>query len=502
MRKVVARSLVLLAALGASPAGSAELELGLEAGAVYDDNVFSTPEDRESDVAGRIGPRLRALDEGGALGWEVYYRPVYQRYLDLRDADDWDHDAYAALRWSISPRTTLRLSERFLDASNVNQALVAAAGADPTVEPTFRVGTSRSQYNQLEASLEHALAARHLVSLAAARYDTSYDESADETAVTALQASYLYLLTPLDRIGVGLSGTQQEVDYEAFEGRTTRFYNASLRWVRQFDPTLALDVSAGPAWIDESDPETVDLLPEQSRYPVISTGEGLAPVRASTCPLNGEGRRFLDERCRGFGRGTPFLDAAFLSESADLPRIGGTPSSDSDVTYFAAISLTKEWRSVSGTLSYERDASTSAQLSGVVSDTVSTHVTWHPPALRWGVSLYAVLERRELPNGGFTIQEIVEPATVAGVSDVAEAVGFSYVKTSSSANVDDYLAGLYVTYDLLAGRAASGHQAQLYLNVAWQRQELDGEAARSTRWDRLRVVAGVIYTLPRIRLPF
>jgi hypothetical protein len=109
------------------------------------------------------------------------------------------------------------------------------------------------------------------------------------------------------------------------------------------------------------------------------------------------------------------------------------------------------------------------------------------------VNFWGSYGRREIPGGGNAIQELVQPSTVSGVSDVAEAVGFRFIEVERTQQVDVYLAGLYAAYDVAP-------RTQVYLNVTWEREELDAEVL-SRRFDRLRVAIGVIYTLPRINLP-
>jgi hypothetical protein len=488
LRRIVALGLVL-GVLRALPAGAAELELGVTTGFIYDDSSASTV---QNDGIANIGPRVRILDESGSLTWDVHYWATYEKYLDLGEADDWDHDFYAKAAWYPSPRTTVRLVERYLDSSNLNAAFIAQGGPDPSVDPVLQVGSNRIAFNQFTLSLEHLLTARQDVSLSFARYDTDYGEQTSDTEVMSLGGAYRYALTPVDRVGLALSAVQQEGSL----GEVNRFYNGSLQWIHRFSPTLLLDASAGPTWVDQPEPDFPEVLPGRARYPAFRTGLGAAPIRASTCPSAGGGLHILRASCEPFGPGSfqSIDDLAFLLESVDLQRIGAEPSTDPTITYFAAIDLTKEWRDFAVTLSYTRDASTTSQIGGQVRDTLAINVNWSPPARPWRVNFWGSYGRREIPGARTAIEELVQPSTVSGVSDVAEAVGFRFIEVERSQQVDVYLAGLYASYSVTP-------RTQVYLNVTWEREQLDAELL-SRRFDRLRVAVGVIYTLPRINLPF
>jgi hypothetical protein len=224
----------------------------------------------------------------------------------------------------------------------------------------------------------------------------------------------------------------------------------------------------------------------------------VTPIRASSCGPAEGGLRVLDAACEPFPPGTfePLELVPFLLQEIDLPRIGDEPTIDPTITYFAAISLTKRWDDFLFTLSYNRDASTTSQIGGLVSDTFSLAVSWYPPARPWRVNFYGSFGQREFPGEGFGLESLVRSSSIAGVSDVAESVGFRLIEVDRSQTLDIYQAGLYVAYDIAP-------RTQLYMNLTWERNEFDIEFqdAADRRWDRTRIAIGIIYTFPRINLP-
>src|SRR4029453_9626313 len=120
MHRQLALALLVVPPL-ASAAGASDLELGLDLGAYYNSNLFGSATDEVGDYSGRIGPRIRAMDELGKFTWAGGYWPTYEKYLDIGEADGWDHDLDVKAAWTPSRRTRLSLSERFLDTGNVNE---------------------------------------------------------------------------------------------------------------------------------------------------------------------------------------------------------------------------------------------------------------------------------------------------------------------------------------------------------------------------------------------
>jgi hypothetical protein len=514
----------LVAVVLAGPVGAADVELGLDVGAQYNSNLFGTP-DGEGDFSGRIGPRLRAMDEVGKLTWDLRYWPTYEKFLDIGEADGWDHDLDLKAAWRPSEVTALRFTERFLDTGNVNEVL----SQDGTVDSGFEFGRERRRTNNATLMLEHNLAPRHATTLSLQRSDNRFEDSlTDKSEVTAARASHLYTLDRLNRLGLGLSFTEQEVSgvvqpVAVFSSQRssdpTRYYHLSLRWIHQVDPTLSLDASAGPTWIRQprSDlPSSVELV----RYPVVGSPAGQLLLRASSCPRNGLGEFLLAP-----GRCQPYIAPGFTFDpiggnQASAPRLGGDPGSDESLTYFADITLTKSWRDFNLSLGYNRDASTTSELSGVVLDTVSASLRWMP-SRRWSLNLQASYQRREQPSSSLVPQVIVEPATLPGrrtvvvgvapdgtpllgsvpdeASDVAEVAGFRYVTRESVLEIDDYFGSVFASYQL-------NRRTRLYLQVSYQhedvRSEVDRVLAEQSNWDRFYVAIGVTYTLPPFHLPF
>lgn len=490
MRAAVALALFPILSL-ARPAAATDLELGLDVGGAYNSNLFGSPTNPMSDFSARLGPRIRLMDETGAFQWALRYWPTYEKYLRVGEADGWNQDLDARATWGLSRRTRLRFTEQFLDTGNVNEIFTEDQLPDGTIDTGLEFGRDRIRTNTVSLGLDHSLAPRHETDFTIQRSDSEFRrEFRSKSSVTGVSGSYLYTWDRLDRLGFRLAGTEQEVTTGA-DSRATRYYNLSFQWLRSFDPTLTLNAAVGPTWVDQPQPALPSEV-QQFRF---------FPFRASTCPRNDQGELFRDRTCELFGpeeivvfRANP----APFTETIDAPLVGSTPSTGQNITYFADIELTKQWREFVLTLSYTRDASTTSELSGIVVDRLAGYLVWRPSPL-WAISLRGHLQRREQPTSGLGVQFLVEPATVDGVPDVTETTGFRLVTRKRTLVVDDYLAGVYVNYRL-------NRWTRLYLNFNYEYEtltsQLENAAVQGGNWNRFYLAVGVTYTLPPFHLPF
>lgn len=465
-----------------------ELELGLEAGVGFDDNVLSSATNEEADVYLRLGPRISVQDPEGAFRWQVYYRPRYDKYVDLDEIDGWDHNAYASVEWDISPATSLEVNDHYIDYDNFTSIFSEEIMPDGSVDTGVEFGRRRIRQNAASASIMHYLAPRHFVGFTAKRYDNRFfRDIVTDSEVTLLSADYVFSLRPQDRIGVQLRGTRQEISDELRNERTTDFYNVSGTWGHDFDSTFGFEIAAGPTWIDSDEQE----LPTQLlgvRFPILAREDGtFGHVDTATCPRLEDGSFFLGEGCQALSPAVfPFV---FPPQVVVLGFLGDERDTDQDLTYFASARLSKRWRNYRLALSYLRDASTTADISGSVRDTFTVSLTW-VPARRWSVTFSAYYETREEFAQGVAAATVLRPLPPIGLG---EAVGFQIVDVENEIEVDTYFAGIYASYAL-------NRQTKLFGNVSWHSQTTESSFGKASL-DRVRVVIGVIYTLPAFELP-
>jgi hypothetical protein len=478
---------------------AAEVELGVELGAEYDTNVLSSSANEQDDFSARGGPRFRAVDETGVLLWELRYWPRYRKMHDLDELSGWDHDAYANLRWRMTPRTTLAITDRFIDYAGFDQILTEDLLPDGGIDTGFELGRRRIRQNSLDATLTHVFTPRHLLEVSGSWYDNRFERIGldDVTSeVYGADASYLYTWSRRTQIGLSARVTRQSVrENPDLPERDTDYYNISAQGSHEFDPTLRLNVSAGPTWVERDQEEIPEFFPAQPRFPVALLPDGTPSVaRASTCPRS-SGFIVLDPSCQLFAAdsGLPifFLQSLFV----DVPLVGGDPRSSGDLTYFAAVTLEKNWSErYFLTLRYVRDVSVTTEVSGTVRDTFSANLAWLPHE-RWRITFNLTYEMREEAVGGLGFRRVVEPITVGTVSDVAQLTGLKAEPIDDVLETQAYVAGVFVRYTL-------SRRAYVFTNLYFTRNELEESVFDSTtKADRFRIAVGIVYTFPRFELP-
>lgn len=491
MRRGALAALLLLLARGAA---ATDVELRLESVMQYDDNVLSSATDKLSDTSLRLTPQLRILDETGDLNWEIRYAPRYRYFIDLDEFNGWDQDAYGKLKWKINERTTLTLSDWYTDYASFDRLLTEQVQQNGTIDTGFDLGQQRSQQNNLEGSLFHNLTRRSSLELSVSRYDTDYElPETSDTWVTSGTLSYLYDWDPTDRVGVLVRATQQTVESLATDrpDLDTNYYNVSLQWMHLFDPTWTLSASVGPTWVDADLAPIPDTIRNVLVFPTLQ-GPGFAgPLLFASCPVI-DGLTLFATSCQPIPP-VLFSDLSFLAERGDLPEVGSHSNSASDLTYFATVSLVKQWVNYSLTLRYLRDASNTSQVSGVIRDVISATATWDPTE-PWRVSLSAFYELREQSATGRNSQVVLEPVTAGGFPGVARASGFRLVEVKRNTSANRIFVSLYAQYDMT-------RSTSLFGTVFWSREQLTVDVLPVRVTDRFGVWLGVRYTFPRYQLP-
>jgi hypothetical protein len=510
---------LLVAALCAPrpAAAEAELRLGVETAVEYDDNVLVRSENVLSDYLGRVGPRLELRDEQGHLHYEVRYFPSYEKFLHLSELDGWNHDAFAKITWRASERTSFSVRDQYIDSNRAAEALSVGEPIDPTGEAAAVLGRRGFTQNVAYGELNHQLTQLDLLSFTAQNVLSENQPfeglSVTEGDVTSAGLSWLHSLSARTQAGLLFRYTNQNFE-DVTLGSVTQsdFYNASLQWVHRFDRTWSFSLSGGPAWVTTDIPDTPDVFEDQPLYPLIQTPTARGPVLFASCPKLADGTVVLAGQCAAIpegavaprlGEGVVFRDD--LGRTTDLGVIGEVPDRTGDgLTYFAAAALTKQWRTVTATLRYSRDASTTAAASGNVRDVVQFSLNWLPTE-RWKVGFIAAWEQREQESTGVAFDQIALVPATAAVFDASQPLGIGLVSIGQSAGLlareidrrvtnDRYTLALNVQYRLT-------RRTSLFARAFWIDQTVDDQFLGKRNATRFNAVIGVRYYLDPIQLP-
>jgi hypothetical protein len=479
----------MLALLPAT-AGAEQLEYGARSEAFWTDNVFDTAEDATGGEGARVAPWADLADREGRVTWGLRYEPTYEYYLDESSLRGFDHDVSGRFAWQLGDRTTLSASERFQRYQSVTSFNEQAAPG----ESITTVGESQSvKVNSVHGSLLHQLGPLDQVSLSLSQslYDYSEEDQPNSNFLGA-DLSYEHTLSERASVGTRFSWGRQTSERLDVSDDVTDYYNISGVLSYAFSPTVQFSLAAGPALIqgnsDDFDPPAQSVV---ALYPLRPGSGGSFFLDADTCPEDSPGVRVVGPKCKSIG---PALDGVSGNQVA-VPFAGALPSADnSNTTYFASATLSKQWERWSGALSYTRDAGQSTTIASV-SDVVYGSLNWRI-SQRWTADLGGSFERREQADENFVLSpEVVNaPSPVPGLfsGPVAQSIAIRAVRLDSGTGVDVLTANLRVAYQLAS-------RASLYVSTDWREQSLTGDASSLTGTDRVAVTVGLNYSFDPIQ---
>ena len=505
-------AILALALVAAVPAGAAEFIPGWTSETIWSSNVFrSLDEDsfgrtvpKEDDFSLRTGPNIRFREAQGDLTYDLRYTLRYEEFVRLNGISEFDHSMNANLEWHVTDRTTLSLSDNFADAASLNGVFETfGSQADLTV----RGDRTRVKTNTAYASARHSLGPLWEMTLSGEH--SLYEYEADNASDSSAFSGSIQLTRGITRrLVLGMGGTAQRQEFEGVDGGDgdgSTFFQAFGIMNYRFSRTLRLAASAGPALS----------MPDE----VASNGQAeipeYGPFDVSTCPRREDGTPYVPvgqifganvdgPQCQiqtvadprpGGGR----LDVPFTRDTAPVPFLGDTGIQDS-LTYFARVSLDKEWRLWRGSMTYSRSASSGSGLGvSTLVDSFLTQLTWTPTAL-WTFNLSGILtmqtaisETREqlvavrAENRTFFVFGVPTPVSVAIPIEVT-----SGDKIDNPIDIKTYRIELRADRRITRNLTANG-------SASWYQQTSSGQLQDNTRTE-YRLMVGLTWNFDAIPL--
>lgn len=215
---------------GAGETRSDALELKLAISAAYDDNIFLSPTNAESDLVTRVSPSVayrkgdKLEGEGGYLS--VAYRPTVVAYAENSSNDRIEQEAGWEAGWRGK-------AIRFAYSGTLRQLGDATADTGTL--------TDRSEVSN-SVRIAWSLREKITVELAAGHDSTGYDSSAfADSSLTYGEVALRYAYSPKTRLGLIYKAGTFEVDGAG--DQTVNRATARIEW----NPTrkITVDVEAG-----------------------------------------------------------------------------------------------------------------------------------------------------------------------------------------------------------------------------------------------------------------
>jgi hypothetical protein len=495
----------------AVPAAAVEFVPGWETGGAWESNAGRVEGEEESGFSLRGGPELRLRRPRGDVTFDVRYAPRYDYEFALQEAGGFDHFVSGDLDWVVTPVTTLSLGQDLSYTTSLlflpPDAGVTEGGVETSREHVLRsITTLRATRSLSPVSRIEAIGTGQL-------FEYEEEGQADGRSFSgALQ--WLRTLSPRTSVGFGSSVTRQDFDKTQLtdEGRGTTFYQGYGILSYSIDDKTSLNLQGGPAWTspDEIGASTVparDLGVIGSFVQRPDGGVVFAPVlvRASSCPPAGDNRFIL------FPQSPSPCAPLTVGGQAILPFtvVGGNPQVqvpfvrteevEGSLTAFGRVALSRRWRLVTGTLSYQRTASAAGGFGTSTNlDTLSAALAWRPNE-DWTVSTTSSWNRQLSSSEVPVLELLVEPAPVAVrglgiVQDAARVVEARTRDTSDSAiETQSYRLDLRVNRRIdehlsIVGGATYWWQKDAGdLQIEETRSDLRFELGLSWVWDPVRV---------------
>lgn len=380
--------LALVGASLADGANAAELVLGATSEYNYTSNLLSTEEDPESANSFLFGPTLDFSHEQGRFTYDVEFGGAYQVYVDQSGADAWESRLRAGAAYEIDSRTSVRVTNRFRDVSNLRFSRQDIELADTALDPN----QNRYFRNVLELELVRDLTRLVQLSVRGAHHWTDFRENVDRSDSQAFEVGSEARYQVADQHGIGVGATYINQDFqEALSrlGSQSNSITAYLLWNWDIADNIVFTASGGPSFIlsEYDDTERV----QQNQFVGGRLGGDLFRANIASCgPIGNQVASSCD---LDNGR----IPAANLGDRTNFDLgPGDQPGEDAVVTAFGAASLRIDLASWNLQATYTRRQSTTSG-AGLVSslDQVYTEAELAPPNQRWSTFVAGSWDRRE-----------------------------------------------------------------------------------------------------------
>lgn len=383
--------LALWIAFLGSDADAAELTLGAASEYAWTSNFFSSANDPDAANSFLIGPTLGFTHERGRFSQDIDFGGAYQFYADIDGADAWETRLRSRTSWAIDSRTTIRITDRFRDVSNLRFSRQDIELADTALEPN----QNRYLRNVLDLELLRELTRNLDLSVRASHHWTEFVQNVDRNDSQAFEgASELrYQIADRHVVGIGAGYIRQDFQ-EALSrlGSTNDSITSFVSWNWTILDGVTFAASGGPAWIrsDYDDSDGVD----QREFVGGRRGDDLFRANIASCDVDPSIGARIASNC---DLTTSPIPAADLGERAFFPFGPGQGADSSDViTAFGTAALRATLSKWNLQATYSRQQNTTSG-GGLVSslDRFYAEAEFASPHLRWSTFVAGSWDRRE-----------------------------------------------------------------------------------------------------------
>ena len=444
---------VLLGLLIASSAKTDELQIGATAQYVYNSNFFSSAANENEANSFQIGPNIGISDGDGRFRYDVFFAGSYQAFVDQGGADAWESQLRARATYDIDRRTTIRVTERFRDVSNLRfsraDITLAVNSLDPRQDRYFR--------NDVEAEVIRELTRNLTLSVRAGHLWTDFKDNIDRNDSQGYNvgSELNYRVATAHTLGVGVTYTYQDFDEaESRFGSTADYLNTYAIWTWQIADRIQFSMNGGPAWV-RSDEDSTNVI-SQSQFVGARLDGDLLRADFASC-FNA-----LASNC-DLVNGNPIPANDLGGRQNFALTTGERVGHESVLTFFGGASIQASFAEWNLLASYSRrqNSTTGAALASSF-DQVLLNLEYAPPKYRWSTFVAASWDRRST----LTDATLIDFNVAAGTDNAAERTTAFTSVTGSGIGRDNYTA-------IVGVRNALTRQWSGTLEFRYRRTELD-----------------------------
>lgn len=394
---------VLLGVLLALSANAAELVLGATSEYNYTSNFSSTSGGSNPANSFLIGPTLALDHDVGRFSYDFDFGGAYQAYVDQSGANAWESRLRAGVLYEIDSRTTVRLTDRFRDVSNLRFSRQDVVLADTALDPN----QNRYFRNDLELELVRDLTRKVQLSVRGAHHWIDFRENVDRNDSQAFEVGSEARYQIADQHGIGVGATYINQEFQDALSRLGSQSNTAatyLLWNWDVADNIIFTARGGPSVI-LSEYDTTNQV--QQRQFVGGQRDGnLFRANIASCGIDPSVNARIASSCNlGNGR-IPASDLGTRETFVIGP--GQKPGDDSTITGFGAASLRITLANWNFQTTYSRIQSTTSG-AGLVSslDQLYTEAELAPQNQRWSTFVAGSWDRRETLTEAIVVDYIV-----------------------------------------------------------------------------------------------
>jgi hypothetical protein len=503
-RPIFATLFVVCAAL---PVLAAELEVSASGETEYDDNFFRTPDHKKDDVLFRLHPGVRVHeDRGDDLNFSVGYElPVEFSTQHASRGHDVDHVGIGTFDYHVNDQLSFNGSEQYsyLRSTLRNQPVLGTDTSDLSAVPQFSDQRDQVKLNNATLGADYHFSPRMVgrVEAVSSFFDsTRHDRSKVWSAGGSAETQYRYSRN--HQLGAGAGYTYQNFDdRQDIPGSETHTYRLFGTWRWSISETTALDISAGPAYLNTKQDDAG--AKSKPTFPFFATQRGLSAEEASVF-RNKSGNPYDPNVDGPAGPGSVltadinncatvdgFPVAAGCAADILIPvtdPIAGTVSNavtgvsnnnasgkdDSDFTGLVDATLSHHWTPTLATaLRYARQQGDASGLGGtVIEDAFSLSNTWEF-AERWQLAFRGDFVHRKSAFDLAQTYDVVAgtvPAGCVGCIPFAGRTGVAFnSKTGVEIDTDSWAVAGRITHQLF-------RTTSIYVQARYSEQNSDSNS--------------------------